>query len=391
MWRRIGIVFGKEVLDNTRDRRSLLIALIYPLLGPLLLGTMIVLVSQVTVDQGVRPMTLPVQGAAHAPELVDWLTQRGINLTEAPADPETAVRDGDAETILLISPDFAAAFEASRTAKITVVVNSSRLTGLVALNRLSGILSDYNREVWGQRIAARGVDYSILRPLQIDSINTTGGAHISDIFLFMVPPLFIFNLFMGGVYLAIDTTSGERERGSLEPLLINPIERWELMIGKFMAALLFTLIAIAVQLLALKAAFHIAGGDGSNFTYALSFATVIGIIAMTLPLMMLAVGIQFVIATVTRSFKEAQTYLGLLPLVPAIPGMVLVFAPVHASDWMMAVPMFSQTLLLGQIVQGVPVSPGHVAVSMTSTLLLAIAAIVLCARLYEREELIFGS
>ncbi len=390
MWRRIGIVFGKEVLDNTRDRRSLLIALIYPLLGPLLLGSMIVLVSRVTANQGARQMTLPVQGAAHAPALVSWLKQQGIKLVEAPADPHAAVRDGDAATILVIPAEFSEAFNASRTARITVVVNSSRLTGLVALNRLAGILGDYNREVWGQRIAARGIDYSVLRPLEIDSVNTTGGAHISDIFLFMVPPLFIFNLFMGGVYLAIDTTSGERERGSLEPLLINPIERWELMSGKFLAALLFTLIAIVVQLLALKAAFHIAGGDGSTFTHSLSFATVFGIVILTLPLMMLAVGIQFIIATVTRSFKEAQTYLGLLPLVPALPGMLLVFAPVHTSDWMMAVPMFSQTLLLGQIVQGAPVSPGHLAISMISTLLLAIAATVLCARLYEREELIFG-
>ena len=103
MWRRIFIVFAKEAIDNARDRRSLLIALIYPLLGPLLLGAMIVLVSRVTVDQGARQMTLPVHGAAHAPELVAWLKQRGVRLVEAPTDPHAAVRAGDAETILVVS------------------------------------------------------------------------------------------------------------------------------------------------------------------------------------------------------------------------------------------------------------------------------------------------
>ncbi len=390
MWGRIFIVFGKEVIDNSRDRRSLLVALIYPLLGPLLLGLLISAVVEVVAVRSSAKMTLPILGAEHAPGLVAFLEGQGVDVVPAPEDPETAVRDGAVESVIVIPGDYGARFKAEKTATITVIANSSRLPGLIALNRMVTILGAYNSEVWNRRIQARGLDIQVLKPLNVNSIDVTSGKHIAEILLFMVPPLLIFNLFMGGVYLAIDTTSGERERGSLEPLLINPVERWGLMLGKYLAALLFTGIAVAVQLLAFKAVFQTAGGANFDFSETFGLATMVGIMVITLPLMMVAVGVQFIIATVTRSFKEAQTYLGLLPLVPAIPGMVMVFAPVQAQEWMMMIPTFSQTLLLGQFVRGDAVAMPDAMLSMVSSMVAALALVFFAARLYERENLIFG-
>lgn len=390
MWRSILVVFSKETIDNARDRRSLLMALFYPLMGPLLLGVIISLVTDVVVAGPGRKMALPVQGAEHAPHLVAYLEGRGITVEPAPADSEAAVRRGKSNVVLVIPADYATRFGAQKTASITVISNASRLPGLLTLNRMAGLLGDYNQKVWGQRLAERGVDHRKLQPLQIKSISVTTSTHIADILLFMVPPLFIFNLFMGGVYLAIDTTSGERERGSLEPLLVNPVERWALMLGKFLAALLFTAVAVAVQLVAFKFIFQLVGEDRFSFAQTLGLPSMVGIFFTAVPLMMLAVGVQFIIATITRSFKEAQTYLGLLPLVPAIPGMGLVFAPVEAQDWMMAIPTFAQTLLFGQFVRGEAVPVLNIVISATSTTAIALMLIVFAARLYEREKLIFG-
>jgi len=390
MWRRIFVIFSKEVVDNGRDRRSLLVALIYPLLGPAILGLLISAVIDVVSADAAREMTLAVKNAERAPGLIRYLEGRGVKMTPVPADPKAAVRDGTVEIVVMIPDDYADRFQAEQTAAIVVVANSSRLPGLVALNHAAGLLGDYNREIWGARIASRGVDIQVLRPLDIESVDVAAGTHIAEILLFIVPPLIIFNLFMGGVYLAIDATSGERERGSLEPLLINPVERWALMIGKYLAALLFTGIAAMVQLLAFKAVFQTAAGGTFAFASVLSVSAIAGIFAIALPLMMVAVGVQFIIATVTRSFKEAQTYLGLLPLVPAIPGMVLVFAPVQAKAWMMTIPAFSQTLLLGAFVRNETLSMADVTLSMVSSLVVALALIAVAARLYEREKLIFG-
>ncbi|HEX9702622.1 MAG TPA: hypothetical protein VGA19_07190, partial [Rhodospirillales bacterium] len=166
---------------------------------------------------------------------------------------------------------------------------------------------------------------------------------------------------------------------------------WALMLGKYLAALFYTGVAVAVQLLAFKMVFQTAGGGTLAFANVLTVGVVLGVFALTLPLMMVAVGVQFIVATVTRSFKEAQTYLGLLPLVPAIPGMVMVFAPVQAKAWMMTIPAFSQTLLLGQFVHGETLAATDVLMSTASSTAAAVLLIVLAARLYESEKLIFGS
>ncbi len=390
MLRKIGIVFAKEVRDNGRDRRSLLVALIYPLLGPLLLGVIMSAVTDVVTVGTKEKLTLHVEGAENGPALIKFLHDQNVIVQPAPANLEEAVRGGAIPSVIIIPQEHRAQFAAEKTAELRIVGNSSRLPGLIALNRTAGLLGQFNAQVWGQRIAARGVDHQVFRPLSIVTRNVSKGVQIFEILLFMVPPLFIFNLFMGGVYLAVDTTSGERERGSLEPLLINPVERWALMLGKFLAALFFTAVAVIVQLLAFKVIFSLIGAESRAFAETMPISALLAIFAMAVPLMALAVGVQFVIATVTRSFKEAQTYLGLLPLVPAIPGMALVFAPVHTQEWMMTIPIFSQTLLMGQFVRGEDVLALNLLASISFTSLLALGLVYISSRLYERENLIFG-
>ncbi len=388
MLRKIGVVFAKEVLDNGRDRRSLLVAFLYPMLGPLLLGVIMLAVTDVVVSGTQENPTVHIQGAENGPELIQYLKKRKVNVITAPKDVEEAVRIGAIPAAVVIPREHGADFKAERTAKLKIIGNSSCLPGLLALNRTAGLLGEFNTEVWGQRISSRGVDCQTFKPLAINTRNVSRGVLIFEIPLFMMPPLFIFNLFMGGVYLAVNATSGERERGSLEPLLINPVSRWALMLGKFLAALFFTAMAVVVQLTAFKLIFTFVGGDAQAFENTLRPMALLAMFFMALPLMMVAVGVQLMIATVTRSFKEAQTYFGLLPLVPAIPGMAMVFSPVQTQKWMMTIPIFSQTLIMGQYVRDEDVELINLAYSASFTGLLALVLIYISSRLYERENLI---
>ena len=117
----------------------------------------------------------------------------------------------------------------------------------------------------------------------------------------------------------------------------------------------------------------------------------VNILLISIPMMVFAVTVQIIIATVTRSFKETQTYLGLLPLIPSVPGMVLVFVAVSPHLWIMTIPFFSQVVLIGQLVRGDPVSMANAAVSVGSTLLLSVAMLFLAGRLYSREQLLFSA
>lgn len=386
----IWIVFAKEVIDNLRDRRSLLLGLVYPLLGPILLSVMVSLASGVIEAGPEERVRLAIDGARHAPELVAYLEDQGITVLPAPADGEAAVRDGRLDTMIQVPGDFDTRFQAGRPVTIQVYIHPARLPGMVGANRLFFLLGEFNRAVGQRRLAKQGIDLQAAVPVIVESVNVAAGADVIDIFLFMVPPFFIFTVFMGGVYLALDTTSGERERGSLEPLLANPVPRWGLMVGKFLAAVVFTAIALIVQLAAFKIMFAMAGDAGANFARILDVGTMLAVFLVALPLMLLAVAVQITIAIVSRSFKEAQTYLGLLPLVPAMPGMALVFFALETEAWMMAVPTFGQTLLFGQLVRGEGIDMANAGLCVLTTTLAALALLAIAGRLYEREELIFG-
>ena len=206
----------------------------------------------------------------------------------------------------------------------------------------------------------------------------------------MLPPFIIFTIFVGGVYLAIDTTSGERERGSLEPLLANPVPRWQLMFGKALATFLFTLTAVVFQLIAFKIMFEIV--TRSDVGVVVNPGTDIFGLSLVVAALLIAfaVAIQIIVATVTRSYKETQTYLGLLPLIPSLPGMVMVFIPVKAKIWMMGVPTFSQVLLIGKLMRDEGILLSETLVSIGSTAVFAALLFVLAARLYDRDRLVFG-
>lgn len=229
----------------------------------------------------------------------------------------------------VISDGFAQAFGAEHEATINLVVDGSRLSAVVAMSRALRVLGGFISEVSAERLTARGLDLSIVRPVDVKQINVALGRNLTGFFLNMVPPFLIFTIFIGGVYLTIDTTSGEHERGSLEPLLTNPVARWELMLGKALAAFAFTLMALIAQLLAFKMVFEVITGGDFGLQVDLGLGLFLAMFLISLPLMAFAVAIQMIIATMTHSFKETQTYLGLLPLVPSLPGLVLVFVSIQ--------------------------------------------------------------
>ena len=311
-------------------------------------------------------------------------------VSAAPDNPRQAVRIGRIDTALIIPDGYADRFNAERQATVELVVDGSRLSAVVAMSRALYALGQYSSGVSVRRLNARGLDLSIAEPVEIKQINVALGRNLTGFFLNMVPPFLIFTIFIGGVYLTIDTTSGERERGSLEPLLANPVARWELMLGKALAAFAFTMMAVFAQLIAFKLVFEVITGGDLGLDVDIGVGLFLAMFLISLPLMALAVAVQLIIATMTHSFKETQTYLGLLPLVPSLPGLVLVFVSITAHPWMMAIPTFGQTLLIGQLVRGEPLTVLSVAIASVTTGLAAAALLFIAARLYERDALLFG-
>lgn len=390
---RIGVVFLKETIDNLRDRRSIITAMISTLIGPALLLAMIMIVGRTfNQDANVMSFPLPVQGAENAPSLVKFLEQNGAEILPSPLDPQAAVRSGDADIVLIIPAGYAEEFTSGRPATLQLVLDSSRQSATVVIERTRNLLNAYSSQLAAVRLLARGVDPTLIQPLAIERLDMATPQTLALLFLNVLPYFVVLVVFMGGMYVVIDTTAGERERSSLEPLLINPIPRWELVLGKLTASWPFAVAALFANLLAFGVAFNAFPlEDYLGVQIQLNARALIGIFFISFPMIILASALQMIIATFTRSFKEAQTYVGFLPLVPALPGIGLAFLPIKPSLWYMLIPTFGQQLLINQLLRAEPISWVYVLVSTLVTLALSVSLIWLAIRMYSRERILGGA
>lgn len=382
------VVFMKEMVDNLRDRRSIAMAMIYPLIGPLILGMMITFVAGSLSAGGGRagPLEIPTVGVENAPALAHYLSEHNAFLKPLDEEPAELVRRGGAPFVLVL-PERQA--KPDSVLEVRLVSDASRLSSVVPIAQMMDLLHGYEHEIATQRLRALGVPPEITSPLHIEEENVGRAISLGATFLNMMPPFFIFTLFLGGVYLTLDTTSGERERGSFEPLMINPVSRSEVLIGKFGAGVVFTLIALSVQMLAFWTMLHLVPRESLGLMTPPGVFRLSLLLPICLPLALFAVASQIVIAAVTRSLKEAQTYLGLLPLVPAIAGMLLVFAPVNLHSVLAAIPTFGQTVLMGQVIRSETMSWAMIGISGLATLAVTLLLLAVAFRLYEREQILF--
>lgn len=381
---RVMTVFLKELRDHTRDRRSLMLALIYPMLGPLLVAGGLFLAGK-TLQGDFREqfVTIPAVGLEYAPALVDYLEEQDVRFTEAPEDMEAAVRDGRVPVVMIIPENAAGRDDFT----VEMITNTGRVDNLRVTSRLSWIIRGYNDHIADAKARAAGLPEGYGSPVKIERTNVARDANIAVFFYNMMPPLVIFMIFLGGVHLAIDTTVGERERGSLEPLLLAPVERWVLLLAKALAALAFTSVTTVVNLGAFRLFMGLVASSSDRLVPPPGWEVFILAFVVAMPLMAIAVALQMSIAVITRSMKEAQIYLGLLPLVPALPGMVMVFAPMNPSDFNVAVPILGQMLLINQLVAEQAMNVKHVLIATGSTTVSAVFIFWLAAKWFRREKM----
>jgi sodium transport system permease protein len=275
---------------------------------------------------------------------------------------------------------------------VQVIRDGSRQSTLADVQRVRIAISQYGQIIAVIRLMARGISPDIITPLGVEDVDVATPQSQVLIFLNMLPYFVVMVIFMGGLHVVLDTTAGERERSSLEPLLILPVPRWEFVVGKMLASLPFALIAVLATLVSFGAVFNLLPLEefiGIQMT--IDLVALAWIFLISIPMIFLSASLQMVIATFARTFKEAQTYTSFLPLIPALPGLGLAFLPVKPALWTMLIPTFGQQILMNQFMRGEPVSGLNVLVSSTVTLAAAVVFSLLAIRLFERERIIFGA
>ena len=381
-------VFRKEALENLRDRRTVLNSLLWgPLFGPLLFVILIGVILNKATDRAEKPLALPVVGAEHAANFVAFLKQNDIVVETAPADPEQAVRDQDEELVLRIPENFGERWREGRPAPVELIYDDSRQFTGASVRRLTRVIEAYSGMHAALRLTARGVNPEISRPVALIERDQASAQSRAGALLAFLPYMLILGAFLGGMYLAIDTTAGERERQSLEALLINPVPRSQILAGKLLATTVFALAALAISLIGFVLFLRFIPTGSLGFQIGLSGGTALLAMLAIAPVALLAATSQTLVAAFSKSFREAQTWLSMLMILPALPSLVMAVNPIKPVAWMYATPLLSQHVIISQIVRGETVLPWQFAMSIGSTLLLGLLLAWLAVRVYHRERL----
>lgn len=381
-------VFLKEVKENLRDKRTVLSALLYgPLIGPFIFVMIMNTVLTREIDKADQPIKVPVIGAEYAPNLIAALKQQGFLPQPGMANPEQAVRNQDADVVLRIPQDFGKAWRKGESSQVELIYDSSQRETGSSVDRVKRMLDAYMHRQGAMRLVARGLSPTMMSPVSIDERDQATPQSRAGQLFGILPYFFVLTVFMGGMYLAIDLTAGERERQSLEPLFANPVARWKVLVGKLGAICVFssTSLLICVTGFGVCGKFIPAEKMGMMLDLGPSFAG--QVLLLMLPLILLLASLQTLVAAFAKSYREAQTYLGMLMMVPALPSILLSVLPVKVSDWMYAVPLLSQQVGITQLLRGGSITSHQMMACLASGLVVALLATLVTAQVYRSERL----
>jgi sodium transport system permease protein len=385
-------VFAKEFLENLRDRRTLISALLFgPLFGPILFGAM---VSRM-LDQGLiesdEPLHLTVSGGDHAPGLIQYLESQGVKLRFAPLSESaarTVVRDGREQVVLIIPAEYAARFRAALPAPLLLVADSADSQARKVADRARQVLNAYGGGIAQLRLQIRGVSPMLAAPVAVNDIDVATPSGRAVVVLGFMTYFVLFAMLMGGLYLAIDSTAGERERGSLEALMSLPVSRGTLVGGKILATCTYMGMSLAISLTAFVVVFRFVPLERLGMSANLSVGTACEFFVICLPFVPLGAALMTFVASFTRSYREAQTYLTSVLLVPTLP---IAFASIYSlktRSALMFIPSLSQHLLMTSVLKDEPIAVSDALVSGASSLCIALLLIVLTARHWRREAML---
>ena len=383
------VVIRKELRDWSRDRRSIITVLISSLLAPGLI--FFLFNSMANRQRSVEDVNIPVVGAVNAPAFVDWLRQQaGVTIVEGPADPEEAVRTRREDAIVVIPESFAKNFAASKPAQIRLVADSSSQNSRPKVQRVRGLLQRYNGEIGSLRLVARGISPAVASAVQIEDVEVSSSQQRAAQILGFIPLFVMISAFTGAMAISTDSTAGERERGSLEALLVNPAPRLAIAAGKWLAGSLTGMLTVLITSGLLFAMFKQLPLQDLGIRFRLGSPEMIRTLAVVLPLCPLIVAIQMYVATFAKSFKEAQSYLSFLMMAQMVPGMMATMNTMSTKAWMYYVPWLGQQTLLTDVLGNKPISPMVFVIVGVINVALAVMVLRGTSGLLHREQIIFG-
>jgi len=398
-------VARKEILSTIRDRRAIISNLLIPvlLLPTIMLGLPLVLGGLFQREQASQT-PVAIEGAAHLPsDLREAIEAQRVDITETD-DALTLVRDDEVSAALQVPEDFEARVGAGEAPQLSLVRKTGNLESELAAGKLNDAISSYRRGIVTDRLEAAGLDPSVLEPLRVERLDASRPEERSSGQLAWLIPFFIAVWALaGGQMTALDATAGEKERGTLEALLVAPVRRVEVVAGKFLATLLSGLSAAFMAIVGVlvggalmrrvflprlgEEATEMVAVMGGSLSVSLSGLWVL--LGSAVLLAAAVAALLIAVAMFARSFKEAQSYVAPMTFLLIIPAMALQFADLlDLGQRVYLVPLMNVMVLMDDVLGG-SVRALDVIASWATMALLVVALLAFALRNFRREGVIF--
>ncbi|HEX9749996.1 MAG TPA: ABC transporter permease [candidate division Zixibacteria bacterium] len=398
---RISIIFQKELIDTLRDRRTLIFMLLVPIVAiPLLLiGLTSLMVSQLS---GLEAETaeVVVVGKEYLPDGLlskfaenTELTIRGVEVSRYD-ELLDSLRAGAFEALLNIPEGFAGKLEQEQSSSIAIHVDQAEVKSEVAVARIQDALSRYKDELVSDRLLQRGIPGGVLIPFEVNVTNVATPRKMAGReFGAFLPYLIIIMCFMGAMYPAIDLAAGEKERGTLETLLVSPATREEIVLGKYLVIVLAGLVTAFLSMGSLGISLgyvidaSVPGAENIMSVRIDPSAAIVSLLTM-LPLAGFFAAVLISVSVFARSFKEAQSYVTALNMAVILPAFVSMLPGVDPNYLTALIPVVNASLILRDAVSGTTEWP-YVGLALIANSVLAFLTLRFAMSWFRRESIVF--
>jgi sodium transport system permease protein len=357
-------IYMKEISDAMRDRRTLMMVLLSSLLlVPLLLFVFSTVLSQLesqAIDRSVMAVNMK-----DAPSLENYILRQGYQIKEAPKDYEAKARSKElGKPVLLVPAQFEADLVQGKKVSLEIAYDTSNRQSEMGLNPLRQLLSGYTQEKIALDLMMRGVSQEVLQLVTVKERHLSRPDERKVTVTGMLPMVLIMAIVMGGMFAAIDTTAGERERGSLEPLMMNPISGLQLALGKTAAVASVSVLVVILTVLSFFPAQSLIQNEALRAEFQFGLKDALAFLLVLVPLAGALAALQVALSLTCKTFKEGNVRNQLLSLTVSFLPLFFLLNPGKEPAWLGWVPVMAQTQMMNQVLKGEAVSYAALALAV---------------------------
>jgi sodium transport system permease protein len=397
------LVYGKEFRDIIRDRRTIIWSIVFPVLViPLLMFGVIGLMATVIEKARVETISVVLQGDEHSPELARRIRSvERFSFVDPPADLRAAIGDKQIRAAVEIPSGFDETLAAGGRPEVVVYYHEGELKSESAVGDVRKVAGGYRQELLSETLAGYGLAPDDLEPFAIRSENLASKEQVTGRAAGgILPYIIILMALVGAMFPAIDLTAGEKERGTIETILASSVARLDLVLGKFLTVMTASVATVVLSLgsLAITAVVivpRMVGDDASegleeliSLAQQVNSMGLLGMLVLILPLTMLFSAVLMSVALFARSHREAQQYVGPLPMVVIVPALIGMLPGIELTSKTALIPITSTSLASKELLAG-SFDWTSLAIIFGSSCLYAAVALFVAVKQFQRESVLF--